>query len=270
MCEHTPTPTPQIVYVTVLVTPTLQPTTTSPTLTTQGGNPSTGNYFRVTYPGTYTYQVPYRDSTAQGTSTGESLHKFDATKGIFWVSVQKNDDSSNKIIVEVYKNGTMIGQASNTDPRGTVDLLVDLQKAVLTTVKPFPSSTYEIGESATNGLVKVTVNSKRYADKLPAIGPGGVQEYVLSSRGQWEIVKVTVENIQKDGNVSADWNQFLFMDNREGTHTGTPSIESPDKFHVNLAPGQKVTGELAFQVTKNPIGVQLRYSYTGRSATFNI
>jgi hypothetical protein len=60
------------------------------------------------------------------------------------------------------------------------------------------------------------------------------------------------------------------MDNREGTHTGTPSIESPDKFHVNLAPGQKVTGELAFQVTKNPNGVQLRYSYTGRSATFNI
>jgi hypothetical protein len=180
MCEHATTPTPQIVYVTVLVTPNLTPTITSQVI------------------------LPSKTPSARPT-----------------------------------------------------------------TMKPFPRSTYQIYETASNGIVKVTINNKRFVDKFPMIGPTGKQEYLLASRGQWMVLEVTVENIQS---VSSSPGYFTLYDNREGTHISGPSPGTLDfrLLYRNLEPGQKVTGELAFQVTTNPIDLKIEYTNYGQSIFFNI
>ena len=133
--------------------------------------------------------------------------------------------------------------------------------AAPTTMKPFPRLTYQIGETATNGFIKVTVNSKRFTDFVKEPGPGGVLENIGASRGQWEIVEMTIENIQQEGNMTVGGNEFIIMDNKYGTHQAPPSSSTIPS--TNLVPGQKITGELRFQVTKNPSGVQLLYTHSG-------
>jgi hypothetical protein len=139
--------------------------------------------------------------------------------------------------------------------------------ATPTTMKPFPRTTYQIGETASNGLIKITVNGIRFVDKILSIGPGGVQEYELSSRGQWECVKITIENIQPNFNVGYESLQFRYNDNKYGTHTGPVGF-----FYRNtsLTPGQKITDEACFQVTKNPSGIQLEYTSSAQKIYFNI
>jgi len=148
------------------------------------------------------------------------------------------------------------------------------------TFSPFSRSTYQLGETASNGLIKVTVSNKRFIDSFHITGPTGKQESLLATRGQWLILEVTVENIQPDNSATVRLNQFILIDDSEGTHQSNPSFSYPDHRLVsaNLAPGQKITGDIAFQVTKNPNNIQLEFSdlsqsqfaFSGSTATFNI
>ncbi|MFA5348433.1 MAG: zinc ribbon domain-containing protein [Methanoregula sp.] len=89
--------------------------------------PSSGVWVRVLYPGTYTGLVGTPGNQKEVTETGDHVYSISTGDGIVAVSLQKNDGSSDKIVVEVYKNGVLVKSGSTVTPKGIVEIQFDLK-----------------------------------------------------------------------------------------------------------------------------------------------
>jgi len=120
----TPIPTP-IPSPTILKVPTTERTPT-PVTTPQYIIPSTGTWVRVQYPGNFVGNVGAGGVYTPINSTGEQFIQLPAPKGVITGSVEKQDGSNDKLIVEIYKDGALVFSKNTIKPRDIIDIHLTL------------------------------------------------------------------------------------------------------------------------------------------------
>ena len=89
--------------------------------------PQNGVWVRVTYPGTYTGSIGMPNDLHASTDSGDRFYQISTTNGTIAVSLMKTDGSSDKLNVEIYKNGVLVKQASTIAPKGELEFQFDLK-----------------------------------------------------------------------------------------------------------------------------------------------
>jgi hypothetical protein len=89
--------------------------------------PQNGVWVRVTYPGTYTGLIGMPNDLHASTDSGDRFYQISTTNGTVAVSLKKTDGSSDKLNVEIYKNGVLVKQASTIAPKGELEFQFDLR-----------------------------------------------------------------------------------------------------------------------------------------------
>jgi len=89
--------------------------------------PQNGVWVRVTYPGTYTGSIGMPNDLHASTDSGDRFYQISTTNGTVAVSLMKTDGSSDKLNVEIYKNGVLVKQASTIAPKGELEFQFDLR-----------------------------------------------------------------------------------------------------------------------------------------------
>jgi hypothetical protein len=89
--------------------------------------PQNGVWVRVTYPGTYTGSIGMPNDLHASTDSGDRFYQISTTNGTVAVSLKKTDGSSDKLNVEIYKNGVLVKQASTIAPKGELEFQFDLK-----------------------------------------------------------------------------------------------------------------------------------------------
>ncbi len=110
------TPPPLVVSI-VTVQPTLTPI---PTLV-----PSNGVWVRIVYPGTFIGEVGNTELIRPVSGSGAQIYKILWSDRIVQVSAQKQDNSGDTLLIEVYNNGTLIKSSSTRKPMGSINFLID-------------------------------------------------------------------------------------------------------------------------------------------------
>jgi hypothetical protein len=137
-----------VIKITTLATtlPTPKPQTTRTTLVTtlvtptQVMVPPTGVWVRVSYPGTFTGSIGTPGDIRQVTNSGDLFYQISTINGTVAVSLQKTDGSSDKLLIEVYKNGAMVKQDSTIAPKGFVEIQFDLKTIPAAGVNSTPTA----------------------------------------------------------------------------------------------------------------------------------
>jgi hypothetical protein len=137
-----------VIKITTLATtlPTLKPQTTRTMLVTtlvtptQVMVPPTGVWVRVSYPGTFTGSIGTPGDIRQVTNSGDLFYQISTINGTVAVSLQKTDGSSDKLLIEVYKNGAMVKQDSTIAPKGFVEIQVNLKTTPAAGVNSTPTA----------------------------------------------------------------------------------------------------------------------------------
>jgi hypothetical protein len=120
----TPIPTP-IPSPTIIEVPMTERTPT-PVTTPQYIIPSTGTWVRVQYPGNFVGNVGARGVYKQLNGTGEQFIQLPAPQGVITGSVEKQDGSNDKLIVEIYKDGALVFSKNTIKPRDIIDIHLTL------------------------------------------------------------------------------------------------------------------------------------------------
>jgi hypothetical protein len=89
--------------------------------------PQNGVWVRVTYPGTFTGSIGMPNDLHASTDSGDRFYQISTTNGTVAVSLKKTDGSSDKLNVEIYKNGVLVKQASTIAPKGELEFQFDLK-----------------------------------------------------------------------------------------------------------------------------------------------
>jgi len=84
--------------------------------------PDTGIWVRVYYPGNFSGTVGGRGLFTPVKSTGDQLYSIPSNVGIVEGSIEKDDGSVGKMVVEVYKDGARISRTVTTIPHGLIDI----------------------------------------------------------------------------------------------------------------------------------------------------
>ena len=122
-----PTTAPQISTKTTIPTPTLVVTTTLTPGLSQVIIPSNGVWVRASYPGTYIGLIGTPGNQLEVSGTGDKLYQIPTSEGTVAATLQKKDGSSDKILLEIYKNGVMLQRESSIAPKGIVVIQLDLK-----------------------------------------------------------------------------------------------------------------------------------------------
>jgi hypothetical protein len=84
--------------------------------------PPVGIWVRVFYPGNFIGTIRANGQVKSVNSTGDQLYQFPIMSGTIDGSIEKQDGSVKKLIVEVYKDGALISQSYTATPAGVVDI----------------------------------------------------------------------------------------------------------------------------------------------------
>lgn len=143
-----------------------------------------------------------------------------------------------------------------------------------TTEAPKPTvQTFEVGESATDGKVSITVNSARATRVIDE----NDNRFMVSDAPvgrKYLIVDITVENLQDDMTVSNSTSRMSLYDGEDYKYDSSWSATSnlAQEFKgSDILPEMKRRGQVAFDVPENASGIQFAYLFdTGMTAVINI
>jgi len=124
----TPRPTTIATTVPTPAVPTTEPTPLPPVI------PQSGVWVHVKYDGTFTgsYGTPGAQQTV--TDTGDHVYQISTSTGVVAASFTKNDGSAQPILLEVYKDGSLVQSDTSTTPKGTAQIQVDLKPPATATL----------------------------------------------------------------------------------------------------------------------------------------
>jgi hypothetical protein len=144
-----PTPTPEVTAAATVAPTTVQTeapvttaipeTTPAPVTPPQLIVPPQGVWVHVQYANQYTGSVGTPGFESDISGSGEKYFQIPTSEGIVVASIQKVDGSSDKLTVEVYKDGEKVTEKSTVTPKGVVEVQADLKPAP--TPKPTPTPT---------------------------------------------------------------------------------------------------------------------------------
>ena len=87
--------------------------------------PAEGVWVRIEYPGIFIGEVGNPERMHPVYGSGVQLYKVVTNDPILKASAQKQDNSGDTLIIEIYSNGTLIKRSSTRIPMGSVDILID-------------------------------------------------------------------------------------------------------------------------------------------------
>jgi hypothetical protein len=125
----TPSPTAMVTLSPTTPSPTPSPTATATLSAPQVLVPKTGIWARVQYAGNFTGSVTAGAYFMPIEGSGDRFYQLATKGGIIGVSIQKEDTSGNRLIVDIYQNGTSVGHGTTMAPKGEVDFQVELKAA---------------------------------------------------------------------------------------------------------------------------------------------
>jgi outer membrane protein assembly factor BamB len=142
---------------------------------------------------------------------------------------------------------------------------------------------YQIGQTATDGKLKVTVNNERFANKITFTSSTTVSgrsysssmDFQPSQGKQFLILDITVENIQSDTSETISPLVHYQVSDADGYQYPFSMYSAYlDKKFIGgeLSPGQKMRGESAFEVPTYPNNLKFTFKYDlyGESAVFRV
>jgi hypothetical protein len=88
--------------------------------------PENGVWVRVQYPGNYVGYIGAQGIFKQINSSGEQLVQLPVISAMVEGSLEKQDGSKDNLIVDVYRDGTLVASSNTTTPHGVVDVHVAL------------------------------------------------------------------------------------------------------------------------------------------------
>ncbi|OPY39294.1 MAG: hypothetical protein A4E35_00064 [Methanoregula sp. PtaU1.Bin051] len=153
---------------TISLTPTATPvpTTVKAVETTQATPaqtqvliPQTGVWVRVIYSGQFKGTVGTAADQSPVNDTGDKFYAIATSEGIVQASIQKRDGSGEELVVEVYKNGSLVKRQTTTVPKGVIDLQVNLKPPATTTVPTTKPTTPAANTTAVNTTATVTATT---------------------------------------------------------------------------------------------------------------
>lgn len=103
------------------------PVTTVPTTVATVAVPQTGVWVKVKYAGSFSGSAGAPGRFRSIADTGDHVYQLPARDEIVTATIQKQDNTGNKLIVEIYNEGTLIKSGSVTAPKGTVLISADLR-----------------------------------------------------------------------------------------------------------------------------------------------
>jgi hypothetical protein len=142
----------------------------------------------------------------------------------------------------------------------TTNVSAKITTNVSTTVKPTPSVTisslpYAIGQGATDGKTKVTVNSITFKDKLSDPLPS----YAVGKK--YLIIEITYENLQ-NVTVNANLNSMVVTDGGGFTFEQASDSVLENVFNGNMIqPQEKRNGNILFLVPPEATFLKLQYDF---------
>jgi hypothetical protein len=89
--------------------------------------PPNGVWVRVSYPGNYIGLIGTPGNQREVSGTGDKFYQISTSDGIVAAALQKMDESEDKIILEVYKNGLLLQRESSVPPKRIVEIQLDLK-----------------------------------------------------------------------------------------------------------------------------------------------
>ena len=133
---------------------TTQPTQATPEPTAAVAIPQQGVWVRVKYPGTFKGTLGTAASQDEVSDSGDKFYVIATSEGIVQATIQKADGSGDELVVEVYKDGSLVKSGSTTVPKGTVELTADLKPPKTTAI---PTTTVTTAEPAETTAESTTV-----------------------------------------------------------------------------------------------------------------
>jgi hypothetical protein len=114
-------------------------TSAAPAQTPQTLIPPQGVWVHVSYANKFTGAYGTAGNIGDVEGTGDQFYQIPTSEGIVVANIQKIDGSSDKLTVEVYKDGNLVTQKSTVTPKGIVEVQVDLKPAPTPTPSPTPT-----------------------------------------------------------------------------------------------------------------------------------
>ena len=87
--------------------------------------PADGVWVRIEYPGTFIGEVGNPELMHPVSGSGVRIYKILRSDHVVKASVQKQENSGDTLLIEIYNYGTMIKSSSTRAPMGSVDILID-------------------------------------------------------------------------------------------------------------------------------------------------
>jgi hypothetical protein len=136
--QQTPVPTP--VQQTPVPTPVQQTPVPTPVVI-----PPEGVWVRVVYSANYHGWVGNPGSLSEVRGSGDHIYKIRESDGIIQVQITKDDNTGDVLMVEIYRNGNLIGNYTRSAPRSSIEFLIDAKTGnppgITTVVTPVTNRT---------------------------------------------------------------------------------------------------------------------------------
>ena len=143
--------------------------------------------------------------------------------------------------------------------------------------------TFKVGESASDGRLKITVDGVSFKDKITYSQTTEIvgEEYTSSfdfkpkERYQFLILDITIENLQTDKTSLISSLLFFKVSDADGYSydysLGTAYLDRKWE-DGDILPGMKKRGSVAFEVPKNPVGLKFAFQFdiAGQTAVFEL
>jgi hypothetical protein len=155
------TPTMTYVPTATATSAAVEPAATPAGTTSSAGGqlevPAQNVWVHIIYDGEYTGTYGIAGSVNPVADKGEKLIQVPTSDGIVVASIQKVDGSSDKLTVEVFKDGKLMQQRSTVSPKGIVEIQADLKPAPTPT--PTATATKIPVPTKTAAAANVTANA---------------------------------------------------------------------------------------------------------------
>jgi hypothetical protein len=154
----------------------------------------------------------------------------------------------------------------------TTNVSTNITTNATPTVKPSLSATissqpYSIGQSASDGKTKLTVNSITFKDKLSDPTPS----YAIGKK--YLIVEITYENLQQNVTATPDISGMMLKDGGGYSYDQANDVLLENPFYVygkTVPPQEKKTGNMLFIVPPGATYLKFQYNFGANIATFQL
>jgi len=141
--------------------------------------------------------------------------------------------------------------------------------------QPKNNNDLSIGETATDGIQRFTVNSEQFADKLNTQNNIGQDKEPSQIGNQFLILDISIENPPSDSSTqTVTRSQFSMTDSYGYSYPcsqDTLYLDQGFTSELFISPGERVRKYFAFEVPMNPKGLKMTYTFSnGKNAVYSV